>query len=89
MKLPQLTLRDLFWLVLVVALGCAWWSHARQATADIRRERRQLDLEILRRQVAADECAKFLREQGYSARTQDGYVVVQFHSWDKVLDGEP
>ncbi len=22
---PKLTLRDLFWLVLVVAMGCAWW----------------------------------------------------------------
>jgi hypothetical protein len=27
MKLPQLHLRDLFWLVLVVALGCGWWVH--------------------------------------------------------------
>ena len=25
MKLPQLTLRDLFWLVAVVAMGCGWW----------------------------------------------------------------
>jgi hypothetical protein len=25
MKLPQLTLRDLFWLVLVAGMGCAWW----------------------------------------------------------------
>lgn len=25
MKFPQLHLRDLFWLVLVVAMGCAWW----------------------------------------------------------------
>ena len=25
MKLPQLTLRDLFWLVLVAAMGCGWW----------------------------------------------------------------
>ena len=25
MKLPQLTLRDLFWLVALVALGCGWW----------------------------------------------------------------
>ena len=25
MKLPQLSLRDLFWLVLVVGMGCAWW----------------------------------------------------------------
>ena len=25
MTLPQLHLRDLFWLVLVVAMGCGWW----------------------------------------------------------------
>jgi len=25
MKLPQLTLRDLFWLVLVVGMGVGWW----------------------------------------------------------------
>jgi hypothetical protein len=30
MKLPKLFLRDLFWLVLVAALGCAWWQHHRR-----------------------------------------------------------
>lgn len=25
MKLPQLSLRDLFWLVALVAMGCGWW----------------------------------------------------------------
>lgn len=25
MKLPRFNLRDLFWLVLVVGMGCAWW----------------------------------------------------------------
>ena len=25
MKLPQISLRDLFWLMLVVAMGCGWW----------------------------------------------------------------
>jgi hypothetical protein len=29
MKLPKLHLRDLFWLVLVCALGCAWWMDRR------------------------------------------------------------
>jgi hypothetical protein len=29
MKLPRFSLRDLFWLVLVVGMGCAWWlDHA-------------------------------------------------------------
>lgn len=32
MKRLQLTLRDLFWLVFVMAMGCAWWlSHQRAA----------------------------------------------------------
>src|SRR5262245_6496873 len=26
MKLPRFTLRDLFWLVAVAAMGCAWWT---------------------------------------------------------------
>ena len=25
MKLPQLSLRDLFWLVALAAMGCGWW----------------------------------------------------------------
>ncbi len=32
MKLPQFHLRDLFWLVLVIAIMCAWWlDHGRLA----------------------------------------------------------
>lgn len=27
MKLPQLTLRELFLLVVIAAMGCGWWSH--------------------------------------------------------------
>ena len=36
MKLPQLHVRDLFWLVCVVAMGCGWWLDRRdgQARAD-------------------------------------------------------
>ena len=30
MKLPQLSLRDLFWLVLVCALAVGWWVNRRQ-----------------------------------------------------------
>jgi hypothetical protein len=35
MKLPQLHLRDLFWLVLVAALGCAWGLDHRRLTSEI------------------------------------------------------
>ena len=36
MKLPQLHLGDLFWLVLVVALGLGWWIEHRTRTAYFR-----------------------------------------------------
>ena len=29
-KLPQLTLRDLFWIVALVAMGCGWWVEHRE-----------------------------------------------------------
>jgi len=44
MKLPQLTLRDLFWLVLVVAMGCAWGLDHRQAQQLIEQLRDRLEL---------------------------------------------
>jgi hypothetical protein len=28
MRLPRFSLRDLFWLVLVCAMGCAWWMES-------------------------------------------------------------
>lgn len=33
MKLPQLSLRDLFWLVALVAMACGWWVDRSRATA--------------------------------------------------------
>lgn len=32
MRLPQLSLRDLFWLILVAAILCGWWVDRRQLT---------------------------------------------------------
>jgi hypothetical protein len=37
LKFPQLSLRDLFWLVALVAMGCGWWvEHRRVETLDAR-----------------------------------------------------
>jgi hypothetical protein len=36
MKLPQLTLRDLFWLVALVALGCGWWVERTRSQEQVR-----------------------------------------------------
>ena len=37
MKLPQLTLRELFLLVALVAMGCGWWLHTTSMEADFKR----------------------------------------------------
>ena len=39
MTLPQLHIRDLFWLVLVlvVALGCGWWLDRERQTSELER----------------------------------------------------
>jgi hypothetical protein len=34
MKLPHLTLRDWFWLVALVALGCGWWVDRTRLVAE-------------------------------------------------------
>jgi hypothetical protein len=40
MKLPKLHLRDLFWLVLVCALGCGWWlERSKRVAEQVERDR--------------------------------------------------
>lgn len=39
-KLPQLTLRDLFWLVALVAMGCGWWMDRIQLSSEKNTEER-------------------------------------------------
>jgi hypothetical protein len=52
--MPRLSfsLRDVFWLTLVVAMGVAWWVHERQQAVDLRRriaesERKDLKIALL------------------------------------------
>ena len=37
MKLPQLSLRELFLLVALVAMGCGWWVERTKLTAEVDR----------------------------------------------------
>lgn len=37
MKLPQLSLRDLFWLIALVAMGCGWWVDRSALRAEFKR----------------------------------------------------
>ncbi len=41
MTFPKLNLRDLFWLVVVVAMGCGWWvdRSAQQRQAVMQKQR--------------------------------------------------
>ena len=34
MKLPQLSLRELFLLVVIAAMGCGWWVRERQLRSE-------------------------------------------------------
>jgi len=40
MKLPQISLREMFLLVALICMGCAWWVHERVLIAE-RSERQQ------------------------------------------------
>ena len=42
LSLFRFTLRDLFWLTLVVALGLGWWVHVRQIRAELARTQSDL-----------------------------------------------
>jgi len=50
MKLPQLTIRDLFWLMLAFAFAAAWWrEHERAVAATGRAEK--MEAKELRRSL--------------------------------------
>ena len=42
MKLPQLSLRDVFWLVAFVAMGCGWWVRERALRNELVRKSNEL-----------------------------------------------
>jgi hypothetical protein len=44
MKLPQLSLRELFWLVALAAMGCGWWVDRGRLAAKVR----EMEIEEMR-----------------------------------------
>jgi len=67
MKLPQLTLRDLFWLVLVVGMGLGWTMHARriQAYAQAKEDRLEsLEKDCVTAMDERDEALRAIRNSG-------------------------
>jgi len=73
-KLPQLSLRDLFWLVALVAIGCGWW----------------IDRQRLAGEFARFKEAQFTRVGGSvrGVDAASGFVEIGLGSDDGVLDGD-
>ena len=59
MKLPQLHLRDLFWLVALVGMGCGWWVDRQQTSRTMIKVERFRNLE-----ATADRMAYFIEKNG-------------------------
>ncbi len=76
MKIPQLHIRDLFWLVALVAVSCGWWvDHTRTSIA----HRRYLYCKDV-----AEEYQSKLRKLGYQAEFDEvaeirGFGGVESH----------
>ena len=73
MKLPQLSLRELFLLVALVAMGCGWWVERRRAVGSDR-VAKELETELTKSRERNDRLAI------YSSLLQnhvhkEGYVV--------------
>jgi hypothetical protein len=43
MKLPRFTLRNLIWLVLIVAMGLGWWIQSRESQHQLDLQRQQYE----------------------------------------------
>jgi len=56
MKLPQLSLRELFLLVVIVALGCGWWVDREKLKSFHKSEMERVS------QVFDDTCTRFKKE---------------------------
>ena len=82
LKLTRLTLRDLFWLVLVVAMSIGWllhqieWSNALEQEKELTRNQQHLVRSL----------AQELADLGYTFATQDDRIVISAPEelWDHV-----
>ena len=71
MKLPQLTLRDLFWLVLVASCLCAWWADRSRIVA------REAALEARAKELEAQFAQLALEQELLSVRLQAAKDTLQ------------
>ena len=64
-KLPKLTLRDLFWLVALVAMGCGWWVDRRSVAARAKLEINQAEQKAGQADSNSYGLTLVLEKQGY------------------------
>jgi hypothetical protein len=74
MKLPQLTLRDLFWLVALVAMGCGWWVERRDLQQEVL-NLKQSDPEEWR--LRAEKLAEYVRSGGGTVSWGKGELSIE------------
>jgi hypothetical protein len=74
----KLTLRDLFWLTLVVAMALGWWGQ--YSSSNQRLSVLQTELKLARSNIA--DVRQFFEHHGYEfSYTTDGAIIV-FHTPD-------
>jgi hypothetical protein len=71
MKLPQVSLRDLFWLVLVCAMGCGWWIDRQLVIAPYAKR-------VQEWATTANQMAFFIEQHGWQ---------VTYGQWMVQIDG--
>lgn len=71
MKPPQLSLRELFLLLALAAMGCGWWV-----------DHRRLEQELVRVdpsewQLRAEKLAQYVRESGGTVSWEQGSIAIE------------
>jgi len=80
MKLPRFTLRDLFWVVLVVALGLGWWLESGKC-------HERLAVEADKRKATVDAFLRWLRKRQYRVNVdEEGRIEIHFYTWTETID---
>jgi hypothetical protein len=74
MKLPQLSLRDLFWLVLVAAMGLGWWLRDGKLKAEIEQLSDQLKSNEWRQRAV--KLADYIRSANGTVEWERGSISV-------------
>ena len=81
-RLPQLSLRDLFWLVVVVAMGCGWWVDHRRS-GDLAKREAQRYQELRRISQTWETRANAILRKEHGLDRADKIV------WNDRIEGPP